>query len=244
MTSCWFRRCLMMIINRDSIYSSRWRRRWIDKWWSSTDVHSSMEETVHQVTCLNILRQDCRRTVTSIIRSVTFTASSYIIYSGLLTSKSFLLGADSFSVIFWWENAYQYWAKSQVSTYAEKGGAFSFIGELSDRVGWSAKHAGSETATCTGTSGRRPKPCQRQTRQEWSEHLCLELFDRRKWQLVIACIADTALTDVSFAFWWSTLHLVPITRCCLGRRNKHILRSMTSACCESEVVGIFFFRQV
>jgi len=180
-----------------------------------------------------------QETVTSIIRG--YHLRRHHIYSGVLASRPFLLGADSFSVIFWWDNAYQYWAKSQVSTYAEKGGAFSFIGELSDRVGWSAKHAGSETATCTGTSGRRPIPCQRQTRQEWSEHLCLELFDRRKWQLVIACIADTALTDVSFAFWWSTLHLVPITRCCLVRRNKHKLRSMTSA--ENLKWLGFFFRQ-
>ena len=73
-------------------------------------------------------RQDCRRTVTSIIRRVTFTASSYIIYSGLLTSKSFLLGADSFSFIFLGENAYQYWVSLKSQLMQKKVGLFLLLG--------------------------------------------------------------------------------------------------------------------
>ena len=173
MTSCWF-------LSDDDKQIQHLFIQMKMKWWSSTDVHSSMEETVHQVTCLNILEAGLQEDSDQhnkegniygvIIYNILWTAHIEIIFIRCWFIFIHIPMRECISVL----------GQSQVSTYAEKVGLF-LIGELSDRVGWSAKHAGSETATCsTGTSGRRPIPCQSKTRQEWSDHLCLELFDGRK----------------------------------------------------------------
>ena len=177
MTSCWFGRYLMMI-NRYSIYSSRWRwnddhlqmsihqwKKQFTRWpvWTSWSLEAGLQEDSDQ-------HNKEGNIYGVIIYNILWTAHIEIIFIRCWFIFIHIPMRECISVL----------GQSQVWTYAEKVGLF-LIGELSDRVGWSAKHAGSETATCsTGTSGRRPIPCQSKTRQEWSEHLCLELFDRRK----------------------------------------------------------------